>query len=288
MSDKKKILIQLDGDRLPSVFDRVVAVDAGADEIFSYGAVQPADVRDLVYGAIFTRGPPDLHNTAVFVGGSDVVLCEELLAEARKAFLGPLRVSLMLDGNGANTTAAAAVVAAARQGSLAGRQTLVLGSTGPVGQRVGRLLARQGAQVRLGSRSAERAESVAESIRAAVDGARVEPVATVDDATLRDALEGVEIVVAAGVAGVCLLPRDVRVECPALKLAIDLNAVPPEGIEGVKGFDAGKDRDGVLAFGAIGVGGLKMKIHRAAVASLFASTDQVLDAEEIFDLGMAL
>lgn len=288
MSDKKKILIQLDGDRLPSVFDRVVAVDAGADEVFSYGSVAPSDVRDLVYGAIFTRGPSDLHRTAVFVGGSDVTHCEALLAEARQAFLGPLRVSLMLDGNGANTTAAAAVVAAARHGSLAGRQTLVLGSTGPVGQRVARLLARQGASVRLGSRLAESAELVATRIREAVDSAQVEPVATTDDASLRAALEGIEVVVAAGGAGVCLLPKDIRVECPTLRLAIDLNAVPPEGIEGVRGPDAGKDRDGVTAYGAIGVGGLKMKIHRAAIAKLFEASDQVFDAEEIFDLGMAL
>ena len=135
---------------------------------------------------------------------------------------------------------------------------------------------------------AESAELVATRIREAVDSAQVEPVATTDDASLRAALEGVEVVVAAGGAGVCLLPKDIRVECPTLRLAIDLNAVPPEGIEGVRGPDAGKDRDGVTAYGAIGVGGLKMKIHRAAIAKLFEASDQVFDAEEIFDLGMAL
>ena len=67
--DKRKILIQLDSDPHPSVFDRVVAVDAGADEIFSYGGVKPEQVRDLIHGAIFTRGPKDLKRTALFVGG---------------------------------------------------------------------------------------------------------------------------------------------------------------------------------------------------------------------------
>src|SRR6266436_1970211 len=66
--DKRKILIQLDSDPHASVFDRVVAVDAGAEEIFSYGGVKPEQVQGLVHGAIFTRGPNSLKSTAIFVG----------------------------------------------------------------------------------------------------------------------------------------------------------------------------------------------------------------------------
>src|ERR1700680_2493127 len=114
--EKRKILIQLDSDAHASVFDRVVGIDAGADEIFSYAGVKPADVQGLVHGAIFTRGPKDLKSTAIFVGGSDVGAGEKLMAEALKHMLPNfgLRVSIMLDANGANTTAAAAVRAAAR------------------------------------------------------------------------------------------------------------------------------------------------------------------------------
>src|SRR5947199_1372504 len=159
MSDKRKIIIQIDGDPQPSVFDRVVAIDAGADEVFSYGGVRPEQVRDLVHGAIFTRGPKDLHRTALFVGGSDVAAGEKLLAEAVKHMLPKfgLRVSVLLDANGANTTAAAAVRAAARHLDLKDVKALVLGGTGPVGQRVARLLARHGAEVRVGSRQESKA-----------------------------------------------------------------------------------------------------------------------------------
>ncbi len=73
-----------------------------------------------------------------------------------------------------------------------------------------------------------------------------------------------------------------------MKVAIDLNAVPPLGIEGVEVGDKGKERDGVIGYGAIGVGDTKMKIHRAAVARLFESNDQVLDAEEVFALARTL
>ena len=73
-----------------------------------------------------------------------------------------------------------------------------------------------------------------------------------------------------------------------LKVAIDLNAVPPLGIEGVEATDKARERDGVSAYGALGVGGTKMKIHKAAVAKLFERNDQVFDAEEIYQLGLSL
>src|SRR5438132_6808636 len=165
--DKRKILIQLDTDPQPSVFDRVVAVDAGADEVFSYGGVTPEQVRGLVHGAIFTRGPKHLKRTAIFIGGNDVTAGERLLHEVRRHMLPQfgLQVSILLDANGANTTAAAAVHAAAAHLPLAGAAALVLGGTGPVGQRVARLLARAGAEVRVGSRQKERAEIVCAAIR---------------------------------------------------------------------------------------------------------------------------
>ncbi|HVJ67190.1 MAG TPA: methylene-tetrahydromethanopterin dehydrogenase N-terminal domain-containing protein, partial [Caulifigura sp.] len=91
----KRILIQLDTDSLPSVFDRVVAIDAGVDELFSYGGVTPDNVTGLVHGAIFTRGPADLKNTAIFIGGSNVPAGEALVKAVKKAFFGPMRVSLL-------------------------------------------------------------------------------------------------------------------------------------------------------------------------------------------------
>src|SRR5262245_11747471 len=166
--DKRKILIQLDSDPQASVFDRVVAIDAGADEVFSYAGVTVEQVRDMVHGAIFTRG--DLKRTAIFVGGSDVAMGEKLMQEALRHMLPQfgLRVSILLDANGANTTAAAAVRAASRHLELKGVPALVLGGTGPVGQRVARLLARQGAQVRVGSRQVSRAAAVCDTLRARI------------------------------------------------------------------------------------------------------------------------
>ncbi len=289
MNDKRKILIQLDTDPHPSVFDRVVAIDAGADEVFAYGGVTPENVREKVHGAIFTRGPKDLKSTAIFIGGSDVSAGERLLQETLR-HMEPkygLRVSVLLDSNGANTTAAAAVRAAGRHLDLKGVPALVLAGTGPVGQRVARLLAQQGAQVRVASRQKARSAAVCVAVQTRIPGAQVEPVSTATPQELEAALAGRTLVIAAGAAGVVLFPKAARTACPTLRVAIDLNAVAPLGIEGVEALDKGQERDYVVGYGALGVGGTKMKVHKAALARLFESNDLVLDAEEVYALAQA-
>jgi len=285
---KPKILLQLDGDPQPSVFDSVVAIDAGVDQLLRHGGVTPENVRDLVYGAIFTRGPDDLHNTAIFVGGSDVSRGEALVKAIEAAFLGPLRVSVLLDANGANTTAAAAVLAAEKHTPLEDSIAVVLGGTGPVGRRAVHLLASAGAAVRVGSRSEARAAEVCSEVSAKVPGAMLSPcsTATVDDVT--DAMIGAHLVISAGAAGVELLSAAAREAATALRVAVDLNAVPPVGIAGVKPHDSGIVRDGVACYGAIGVGGAKMQIHKQAIRQLFESNKQLLDAAEVFEIGRQL
>lgn len=281
----QKILLQLDPDDQPSVFDSVVAVDAGVDQLFRHGSVEPSQVRDLVYGCIFTRGGEELKNTAIFVGGTQVGPSEELFNQVKKTFFGPMRVSVMFDANGCNTTAAAAVIAASRHTELKGAAALVLGGTGPVGQRVARLLASAGAVVRVGSRHLDKSKAVCEALCQHHAAGKFTPVLAKSPAELDEALAGVSIVVAAGAPGVQLLSAEQRRKHSSLRVAIDLNAVPPLGLEGIDVTDKAKVQDGVFCYGALGVGGTKMKIHRAALKKLFTDNKLVLDAEEIFALG---
>jgi methylenetetrahydrofolate/methylenetetrahydromethanopterin dehydrogenase (NADP+) len=287
--DKSKILIQFDTDAHASVFDRVVAIDAGVDHVFSYGGVKAEQVEPLIHGAIFTRAPNELQRTAIFIGGADVVAGEAVLSAVKGVFKrAGLSVSVMLDSNGSNTTAAAAVRAAVRHMDIGAAQALVLGGTGPVGQRAALLLARNGAHVRVGSRQVQRAEAVCQLIRSKIPGARVEAVSTARSDDAPRALEGRDLVIAAGAAGAVLLPQKIRVACKTLLVAIDLNAVPPVGIEGIEVFDKAVMRDNTVCYGAIGVGGAKMKIHRAAISQMFERSDQIFDAEEVYDLALRL
>jgi len=280
----RKLLIQFDSSPHPSVFDRVVAFDGGADEVMSYGGITPDDVRDLVYGAIFTRGPKDLHNTAVFIGGTDIAAGERLLEAVRKTFFGPFSVSVMMDSNGSNTTAVAAVgriqQAAAATGGLKGRRAVITAGTGPVGMIAAGLLAQRGADVVITSRTAEKSGSVAEAIQRKF-GVKVGGVAMKDASEAAGVLEGAAFVLNTGVAGARLVNRDAWSGRAGLRVIADVNAVPPMGIEGIEVGDDGVNRDGVASYGAISIGNLKMKIHKACIARLFERNDLVLDAETI-------
>ncbi|MCC6511031.1 MAG: bifunctional NADP-dependent methylenetetrahydromethanopterin dehydrogenase/methylenetetrahydrofolate dehydrogenase [Pirellulaceae bacterium] len=289
--EPQRILIQLDPDRHASVFDAVVAIDSNVQHLLQYSDVEPESVRGLVHGAMFTRGPADLKNTAIFVGGSQVSAGEALFKAVRQSFFGPVRCSVMFDGNGANTTAVAAVLSAAKHLPLSGCRSVVLGGTGPVGGRVAKLMARQGSHVCLVSRDLAKAQSACEQILKQIgstDQAALQACASSDQNALRVALGEAQVVFACGAAGVQLLNRDQLSACPKLKVVIDLNAVPPEGIEGISVMDKAVQRGERFDYGAVGVGGLKMKIHRAAIGKLFTCNDAVLDAEEIFAIGQSL
>ena len=282
----KKILIQFDTDPLPSSFDRVVAVDGGVDELFSYGGVSPQNVTGLVHGAIFTRGPADLKNTAIFVGGSNVADGEALMQQVRSTFFGPMRVSVMMDSNGCNTTAAAAVVAAKQSMDLSTTTAVVLGGTGPVGQRVAQLLAAEGSDVTLVSRSADKANAICDTIRAKTETGQLTGAGASSVEETLELCQGRQLVVAAGAAGVCFLPEGSLTQLPDLKVAIDLNAVPPTGLADVGVMDKAVEKDGTLCFGALGVGGTKMKVHKRAIAELFEGNDRIFDTSEIYHLAL--
>lgn len=289
----KRLLYQLDTDALPAVFDNVVAYDGGADHVTAYGGITPVNVGPLVDGAIFTRAPKDKKNTAVFVGGSDMAAGEAVFKAVRKKFFANFRVSVMLDSNGSNTTAAAAVAwllhsAPGGPGKgLQGKRAVVLAGTGPVGQRAAVMLAREGCKVAITSRRGERARAVCSAIEARF-GITVEPIEAADNAARAGALQGAQVVLGAGAAAAALLDEDAWAGNPTLELLADANATPPLGIAGIDMMDKAAQRHGKTVFGAIGFGALKIALHRACVARMFEQNDLVLDCDEIFAVAKAM
>ncbi len=282
----KRLLLQIDSSRLPSVFDAVVAYDAGADEVMSRGGVTEKEVRDLVHGCIFTRGPKDLKNTALFIGGTDMSEGEKLLAAAEKSVFDGFRVSMMLDSNGSNTTAVAAVEKIVRAvGDVEGKKVLVTAGTGPVGMRAAGLFSKAGANVTITSRKAEEGDRIRKVI-ADRFGGEIHAAVMHDSSEAGRIMDDVEpqILLNAGPAGILLVPRDAWSGKPGLLVACDLNAVPPLGIEGIEVTDNGEKRGSITTFGAIGIGGFKMKVHKRCIARLFESNDAILDAETIAEV----
>lgn len=277
----KKLLFQLDTDSRPASFDTVVAYDGGADHVIGHGGVSADNVGPLVEGVIFTRPPKDKKNTAIFIGGSDLPAGQTLLEAVKQVFFADFRVSVMLDSNGSNTTAAAGVAKIALCTGLKGKTAVVLAGTGPVGQRAAALLAREGAEVTLTSRVFARAERACEAMKERF-GVELKPLEAFDNEARGKAIENAQIVFATGAAGVPLLEERHWRNLATLEVLADANATPPLGIEGVKMMDRGERRHGKICWGAIGFGTLKLALHRACIARLFDRNDQILDAEEIY------
>ena len=279
----KKVLLQLDTDQHPSPFDAIVAQDAGVDVLLSHGSVAPEAVRGLVQGAFFTRAPGD-SSMAVWVGGSDVADGEKLLDEVQASYFGPFRLSTMLDSDGCNTTAATAIALLAKDRDLGGRRAVILG-LGPVGLRSAALLIQEGCEVLavtipadvLGTDSYRRPRGFAVAERLGIYAREV-----ADRAEMEAALEEANIVVAAGPAGVQLLGKEVWSANPTIELLVDYNAADPLGVEGIETGDVLVEREEKLVIGALGVGGWKMKTHKACVRQLFERNDLVLNADGVY------
>lgn len=283
----KKLLFHLDTDARPSAFDQVVAYDGGADAVLAYGGVTADNCFPLVEGAIFTRAPKNKRYTAILIGGSDLAQAQALMDTVKSQFFEGFRVSLMMDANGCNTTAAAAVAMLGAAHPLEGSSATVLAGTGPVGQRAAVMLAQSGARVRLTSRKLERARQACEGISERY-GVAVEPMAASDAAGTAAAIEGAAIVLATGQAGVQLLPTEIWQASSGLRAVGDVGTCPPLGVEGMDMTDGGREVGGVSLFGGLAFGALKLRTHREAISRMFESNDQVWDAEETLALAREL
>lgn len=279
----RKILLQLDADPQPSVFDAITALCSTDCALLRHGNVTPEDVVGLVHGCMFTRSPKELNNTAIFIGGSNMESAERILHAVKKTQWEPLNVSVMFDPNGCNTTAASAVYNIASNIDLKGKKMTVISGTGPVGQRAAGLAAKLGAAVTITSRSIEKAEVTAAAIEERF-GARPECAVMREANDLPPVLDGAAAVLCCGAAGVEFISEKIWKEHPSLRVAADVNAVPPFGLAGTQAQWCGEEVAGKLVYGATGIGWLKMRMHRLAIARLFESSGQMLDAEGIYEL----
>ncbi len=279
----KKLLFQLDTDNQPSVFDTVVAYDGGADHVIGYSHCVPDMIQSMVEGAIFTRSGPNKKFTALFIGGSSVTVGDAILDAVKRVFFDNFRVSVMLDCNGCNTTAAAAVASILKSGSVKGKKAVILAGTGPVGGRAAVMLAKEGARVAITSRNLRRSEQTCQHLNDRY-GVQIEPLEADSREQRIDQLKDAQIVMATGAAGVRLLETTDWQDNPSLEIVLDANAVPPAGIAGIGMNDKGKQVAGKIVWGALGFGPAKLALQRQCINSLFEQNDLVLDADAIFTL----
>lgn len=282
-----------------SPFDINMAYEARYDAVIPYCNVTLEEIHPLTQDTIFSRSPEGVRRTGIFIGGREFHLAIDMLNAAKKAMVPPFVVSVLADPSGAITTAAAMVALAERwlakiDGSdLRGRRVYVFGGTGPVGNCVGLLAARCGAEVALVSnRGAQEAQASADACNSrygvamrGADGGQAGAVARI--------LDDAEIVFNAAKAGVRVLDKAAIAQAKKLKIAADANAVPPSGIEGVGAKDNGVELPTAAGtargLGALAIGDVKYRVHTGLLAQMYEASEPLyLAHEEAFELARSI
>ncbi|MDH3830518.1 MAG: methylenetetrahydromethanopterin dehydrogenase [Gammaproteobacteria bacterium] len=276
-----------------SPFDVNMAVDAGWTTVIPYTQVETAEVPGLVQDAIFSRGPKGVRRTGLFIGGRDIDQAMDMLQLAQGAMVPPFEVSVFADPSGAFTTAAGLVAAVERQlqtvysTGLNNQRVLVFGGTGPVGIAASVIAVRAGAKVSIVGHSSDarpRQMTAACKQRYDID---LDPVDGSSDALKEQLLEDADVVFGTAAAGVQVLSSDNLKAATKLKVAGDLNAVPPLGIEGVDLMDDGKviaNTNGAVGIGALAIGDIKYQVQHALLQDMMTAENPCyLDFQDAFE-----
>lgn len=299
--EKRSILHMLDPMPNNSPFDVNMALDAGFDVLMPYANVKLDNVHGLTQDAIFSRGPSGVKKTGIFIGGRDIGLAIDMLKSAQQAMFPPFEVSVFADPSGAFTTAAALVACVERElqqkhgKALKDCKALVFGGTGPVGIATGVIASLAGTDTTLVDHlSVDTANDAAKeynrrfkaNLHGAVAGSDEEKAALIAD---------VDIIFCTAKAGIQVLNAAVLGQAKQLKVAGDVNAVPPMGIEGIKTKDFGQplihatQAEGAVGVGSLAVGDIKYKLQNVMLRSMLETDNPLfLDFREAFSQAQKL
>ena len=282
--EKSFILHMLTTAKNLSPFDVNMAMDAGWVAAIPYINVEPSEVKGLIQDVIFSRSPKGLKNTGIFIGGRDTKQARDMLKAAKNAMFAPFEVSVFADPSGAFTTAAGMVAAVEDElatkfnTTLEGKNLLALGGTGPVGQAASVLAAQAGANVRIIGRQLEKAQRIANLCNDEFGDGKISIQAGADS-DKADYIKTADIIFSTGAAGIEMLNADHIASASQLKVAADINAVPPSGIVGLDAFDNGKvienSTSGAIGLGALAIGNIKYKTQSQLLKEMIGSEKPV-------------
>lgn len=254
-----------------SPFDINMAYEANYDAVVPYSDVALEDIAALTQDTIFSRGPKGVKRTGIFIGGRDFGLSIDMLDAAKGAMVPPFEVSVFLDPSGAITTAAA-LMACVEQwsrrvgaGELKGKNIYIFGGTGPVAICAGLIGSQLNANVHLVS---HQRKSIADDVASKYNKRFSANMVGVEGSSpdgIKALLQDADIVVCAARAGIQVLSAKMLRGAPKMRVAADVNAVPPLGIEGIAVLDMGKVLTDTpmqaVGIGALAIGDIKYKVH---------------------------
>ncbi len=298
-SSMPSLLFLLDTDPTPSPFDICMAYDAGYSAVIPYKNVTPETARKIVQDVMFSRGPKGTRFTCFFIGGRSMEKAEEILETIKNTIFPPFTSPIIIDPRGAYTTAAAMVakvenaLSAHKLGSLSDKRCAVFG-TGPVGRTAAILLARLGCNITIISTNPKRSngeEYIEKVVRSLLDryGVEVQGVYAPGWEDKLQVLKGADIIFSATAPGVRVIEASMLGELKPVKIMVDVNAVPPLGIEGVKLRDDMREiAHGIFGIGPLTVGRLKHELEMEILRESRRSGKGVYDYNSALQLARRL
>ncbi len=295
---KRSILHMFDPMPNNSPFDINMALDTGFEVLMPYNNVKLDSIHDLTQDVIFSRSPSGIKRTGIFIGGRDIGLAMDMISSAKQAMVPPFEVSILADPSGAFTTAAALVACAEKElkekhnKDLANSKALVFGGTGPVGIATGVIASLAGATTSLVDHmSIDTANDAAKEYNRRCQSTLTGAMAGSDEEKVL-LLADVDIIFCTAKAGIQVLSSEVLNQAKQLKVAGDVNAVPPAGIAGVGANDNGSTLDTpqpATGIGALTVGNIKYKLQHKLLELILENDKPVyLDFRDAFSMAQKL
>lgn len=277
---KRSILHMLDPMPNNSPFDINMALDAGFDVLIPYNNVKLDNVYGLTQDATFSRSPSGVKRTGIFIGGRDLGLAMDMLNTSKQAMVSPFEISVFADPSGAFTTAAALVTCAEKElkakhnKELKECSVMIFGGTGPVGVATGIIASLAGADVTLTDHlSIDTALDVAKAYNRRFNCTLKGALAT-SEADKARLVSNADIIFCTAKAGIQVLNADILKQATQLKVAADVNAVPPVGIEGIKNNDCGAplihaiNAQGAVGIGSLAIGNVKFQLQHELLKAM--------------------
>ena len=266
----EKICYFFDTDDNASPFDINMAYDAGFDVVIPISKMTADQVPKLVQDAIFSRKPKA--PTTFFIGGSDVKEGEKIAKKVVKSLVPPFECPVIIDPRGSHTTASAVVAKTIEIAKghkiydLKGKKVVILGA-GPVGRIAAILAAKLNCETFLVETWEKSSEQFIKNLvkelmkEVGSKSAEMTGVFAPNDEEKLEIIKDADIIWALATAGVQILSKELMLKLKS-KIVIDINLVPPYGIEGLKPKDNDKEiYPSIFGIGALALGRLKSNIE---------------------------
>jgi methylene-tetrahydromethanopterin dehydrogenase len=277
-----------------SPFDVNMALDAGWDNAVGYTNVEKDDVQALTQDAIFSRGPSGVKRTGIFLGGRDMHMAMDMMEIVQESMVPPFQVSCFADPSGAFTTAAG-MVACVEQAlkdkhntDLNGKCVIVMGGTGPVGSTAAVLAAKAGASsVKILGRKKDKSQRVAALCNSEY-GADLTGIEGEANDEIDAIVDKADVILACAAAGIQVITEEHIKTATGLKVAADVNAVPPSGIYGLDVMGACEpiqDSKNAFGIGALAIGNVKYQTQHRMLQEMHDREEPIfLHFERAFEI----